>query len=321
MPGIDEDIVRALMNRCTDDLHAPPAVTAGIIRRHRRRRLRNRALGAVVTGAAAGTAFAVVATAPGGVPRPAPGRPASTRPVTTPALRLTAAQRALYQLSSAAAAAAGRPAGRYVEMTEKQDGFDKTSVIDSLTGDIWTYQQGAGVPAELPVDKHGSPTEAAFDAMPTDPSALRALLLVQAEQQQAQAAAEERRIMAARGKKGAFPAPAPGLTGDDLVFDQATTMLWNPLVGPALRSALYEVLADTPGVQVRAGATDGLGRAAVEISRYESAARVDEETFEDPQTGATLETAFVYRADGTEGTDLYLSVSGSSTLPPDPYQH
>ena len=59
----------------------------------------------------------------------------------------------------------------------------------------------------------------------------------------------------------------------------------------------------------------------MEISRYESAARVDEETFEDPQTGATLETAFVYQAEGTEGTDLYLSVTGSNTLPPDPYQH
>ncbi|MGH3191201.1 MAG: hypothetical protein ACRDPY_29800 [Streptosporangiaceae bacterium] len=321
MPGIDEDVVCALLNRCTDDLHAPAAVTAAIIRRHRRRRLRNRALGAVVTGAAAGTAFAVVASAPGGVPRPAPGRSASALPVTTPALRLTAAQRALYGLSSAAAAASKRPAGRYVEMTEKQDGYDKTSIIDSLTGDIWTYQQGAGVPDELPVDRHGSPTEAAFDAMPTDPSALRAVLLAQARQQQAQAQALEQRILAEHGKKGAFPAAAPGLTADDLVFGQATTMLWNPLVGPALRAALYKVLAETPGVQVRTGATDALGRAAVEISRYDSAARVDEQTFEDPQDGTVLETAFIYTAEGTQGTDLYLSVSGSNTLPSNPYQH
>lgn len=273
----------------------------------------------MVTCAAAGTAFAVVASAPGGVPRQAPGRSASAHPVTTPALRLTAAQRALYGLSSAAAAGSKRPAGRYVEMTEKQDGYDKTSVIDSLTGDIWTYQLGAGVPAELPVDRHGSPTEAAFDAMPTDPSALRALLLTQARQQQAQAL--EQRILAEHGKKGAFPAARPGLTDDNLVFDQATTMLWNPLVGPALRAALYKVLAETPGVQVRTGTTDALGRAAVEISRYDSAARVDEQTFEDPRDGTVLETAFSYQAEGTEGTDLYLSVTGSNTLPPNPYQH
>ena len=89
--------------------------------------------------------------------------------------------------------------------------------------------------------------------------------------------------------------------------------------GPALRSALYKVLASTPGVQVRTGARDGLGRPAVEISRYESAASVNEETFEDPRTGAVLETAFVYRGDTPEGTDLYLSVTGHRALPPDPY--
>jgi hypothetical protein len=314
MPGTDEDIVRELMSRSTDDLHASSAVTAGIVRRHRRRRLRNRALGAVVTGAAAGTAFAVVASAPGGVPRPAARHSASAAPT----LRLTAAQTTLYRLSSAAAGTAGRPAGRYVEMTEKQDGYDRTSIIDSLTGDTWTYQQGAGIPAALPVDRHGSPTEAAFDAMPTDPSALRALLLIQARQQQAQAVAEEKRIMAEYGKQAAVPTPV-NLSDDDYVFDQATTMLWNPLVGPALRSALYKVLAETPGVQVRTGARDSLGRPAVEISRYESAASVNEETFEDLRTGAVLETAFVYRGDTPEGTDLYLSVTGHRALPPDPY--
>ena len=203
-------------------------------------------------------------------------------------------------------------------MTERQDGYGKTSVIDSLTGDIWTYQQGAGIPAELPVDRHGSPTEAAFDAMPTDPAALRALLLTQAKQQEAQQIAEQNRIMAEHGGKSAVPMPA-NLSDDDYVFDQATDMLWNLLVGPALRSALYKVLAETPGVQVRTGARDGLGRAAVEISRYESAASVNEETFEDPGTGAVLETAFVYRGDTPEGTDLYLSVTGHRTLPPDPY--
>jgi len=270
----------------------------------------------VVTSAAAGTAFAVAASS-GGPARPAPGAGSATA-ATAPALRLTAAQTTLYRLSSAAAATAGRPAGRYVEMTETQDGYGKTSIIDSLTGDIWTYQQGAGIPAELPVDRHGSPTEAAFDAMPTDPSKLRALLLAQAKQQQAQAIAEENRILAEHEKKAAVARPAD-LSDDDYVFDQATTMLWNPLVGPVLRSALYKVLAETPGVQVRTGARDGLGRPAVEISRYEQAAAVNEETFENPSTGAVLETAFAYRNGTPPGTDLYLSVTGHRTPPPDPY--
>ncbi len=30
-------------------------------------------------------------------------------------------------------------------MAEKQDTYDSTSVLDSLTGDVWTYQRGAGV--------------------------------------------------------------------------------------------------------------------------------------------------------------------------------
>jgi hypothetical protein len=315
MPGIDEAIVRELMHRCTDDLHAPSCVTFDIIRRHRRRRLRNRALGAAAAGAAAGTAFAVVASG-----APASSGTARGHPATWPGARLTAAQTALYRLSSAAAAAGQRPAGRYVALAEKQDGYSRTSVIDSLTGDVWTYQRGAGVPSELPVARHDSPTEAAFDAMPTAPSALRALLLTQAKQEQAQALADQRRMMmASHGKKRVISAPR--LTDDDYVFEQATTMLWNPLVGPALRSALYKVLAATPGVRVSTGATDGMGRPAVKISRVANATGIEDETFENPATGAVLETAFVYRKGGATGTDLYLSVTNSDVLPANPYHH
>lgn len=303
MPVIDEDILRELMHRGTEDLHAPSGVTAGIVRRHRRRRLRNRALSVAATGAVAGTAFAIAASGQKVAPA-VPGVHSS------PALRLTAAQTALYQLS-AAAAATPRPSGRYVSLAEKQDGYARTSIIDSRTGDIWTYQRGAGVPGALPVDKGGSPTEAAFDAMPTDPATLRALLLSQARQQQARAIAEQRQ----GPKKGVVTK----LTDDDLVFEQATDTLWNPLVGPSLRSALYRVLADTPGVVVDTHAADDLGRAAVEISRYDSAAGVDDQTFENPATGAVLETAFGYRGGGAKGTDIYTSLTSSDTFPGDPY--
>jgi hypothetical protein len=279
MPGIDEDIMRELMHRCTDDLHAPPHVAAAIVRRQRHRRLRHRALGVAVAGAAAGTAFAVVASAPGTA---RPGQNSGPAAAGSTAIRLTAAQKSLYQLSDAAART-GRPGGRYVILAEKQDNYERTSVVDSLTGDVWTYQHGAGVPSELPVARHDSPTAAQFDAMPTDVATLRALLIKQ-------------------GKK-----------------HQATTLLWNPLAGPQLRAALYKVLADTPGVKVDNHARDGLGRAAVEISRTATSTGIEDQTFENPRTGAVLETAFGYQ-DGTRGTDLYMPVTSSNHVPPNPYQ-
>lgn len=321
MPGTDEDILRELLHHGTEDLHAPSRITSGIISSQRRRRLRNRALTVAATGAAAGTAFAVVASAPGSGSGGTPGRTSQQagHATSSPALRLTAAQTTLYQLSSAAAASP-RPAGRYVVLTEKQDNYQRTSVIDSVTGDVWTYQHGAGVPSELPVDRAGSPTEAQFDAMPSDPAALRALLLKQAQQQQAQAAAEQQRIWKIKNKGKPFPATLqPKLTDDDLVFEQATDMLWNPLVGPSLRSALYKVLANTPGVAVDPHAHDSIGRAAVEISRYSGAERVDDKTYQNPATGAVLETAFTYPGTEPEGTDIYTSLTSASTLPANPY--
>jgi len=97
-------------------------------------------------------------------------------------------------------------------------------------------------------------------------------------------------------------------------------MLWNPLVGPQLRSALYKVLAATPGVRVDSHGRDDLGRSAVEISRTATATGIEDQTFENPKTGAVLETAFIQK-DGTKGTDLYLSVTSSNRVPPNPYQH
>jgi hypothetical protein len=312
MPGIDEDIMRELMHLCTDDLHASPHVAAAVVRRQRHRRLRHRALGVAVAGAAAGTAFAVVASAPGAT-RPG-GGPATASGTT--AIKLTAAQHALYKLSSAAANTA-RPEGRYVILAEKQDNYERTSVVDSLTGDVWTYQRGAGVPSELPVARHDSPTAAQFDAMPTEVAALRSLLIKQGKEQQAQGIAAEQKEMKDHGKKGTVS--QPHLTDDDWAFDQATTLLWNPLVGPQLRAALYKVLADTPGVRVDNNARDGLGRTAVEISRTATSTGIEDQTFEDPKTGAVLETAFVYQ-DGNTGTDLYMPVTSSNHVPPNPYQ-
>jgi hypothetical protein len=321
MPGIDEDVLRELMHRATDDLHAPSAVTAGIVTGQRRRHWRNRAAGAALTGVAAGMAFGVATAVSGG-----------SHPTTSaPAVRLTAAQHELYRLSSAAAAAP-QPSGRYVKLTEKDDGgLNRTSVIDSLTGDTWTYQRGAGVPSELPVARHGSPTQAEFATWPTGPAALRAMLLTQAQQQQAQGQQQLQQKLGQMSAKARARVQAAlakqQVTSDDLVFEQASDTLWNPLVGPALRSALYKVLAQTPGVVVDAHATDMSGQPAVEISRVDNGQGEATATFEDAATGRVLESLFITPADPAKGVtgstlyDLYTSVTSSSTLPPNPYRN
>jgi hypothetical protein len=321
MPGTDEGLLRELMGRAVGDLHASPAVTTRVLARQRRRRWRNRAVSTVVTGVAAGTVAGVVVAGQGGAARSRPGG--------LPA-RLTAAQHVLYQLSDAAATAPV-PAGRYVELTETQSGgVKRSSVLDRQTGDVYTYQQGAGIPSELPVAKHDSPTTAQFGGWPTSPARLRALLLSQAKQQNAAAEKELQQQLSTlpaklREKKAAAVQVEAAITDDDLVFEQATDTLWNPLVPPALRSALYKVLAATPGVTVRTHTRDLGGRPATEISRVDNPEGETTSTFEDPATGAVLESLFVTpasKATGATGStdyDLYQSITSSGTLPASPY--
>ena len=339
MPDTDEDILRQLMIRSTDDLFAPPAAATAAIRRQRRRRLRTRAIGAAGTAAAAGVAVGVlVSSSPS--PRPAQaGRGGSGTENATPPIRL-AAQQTLLSLS-AAAAATPRPSGRFVVQAEDTDTTDvypagtlvpgpngkqtalthqvvftetgqKTSVIDTTNGSVVTYQDlangGKGDPfGDIPpaVLKNGTgtePTNAQLDALPTSTEALRAALLAEAIQQD---------------QPSFMMGPKP--TDDDMVFEQAAQVLWDPNLSPDLRAALYKVLADTPGVQVKTDATDSSGRPAVEISRYEVWAKQEVEAFEDAKTGATLESAWVGPS-ANYAEDLYLSVTYTNTVPPDPYK-
>jgi hypothetical protein len=330
MPSTDEDILRDLMQRATGDLHAPAQAASTVLTRLHRRRWRNRALSAGVTGVAAGTAVGLMAAlGPARPPGSTPTVPGSTPKVhasRTPALKLTAAQRAIYQLSSAAAESP-RPSGRYVALTEKDDSGEqlsqRTTVFDGRTGEGWTYQEGAGIPRTFPPEKHASLTEAQFDAIPTGTAALRAYLINQARQQAAAALKAEEQQLA--GQPTASAPPQPSQSTDDQVFEQATDMLWNPLVGPALRAALYKVLATTSGVQVNANARDLSGRPAIEISRPDYAVGEVVATFEDPSNGSVLESLWDYPGNMGVGTvpysisGLYLSVTSSSTLPGDPY--
>src|ERR1700722_12957097 len=129
MPSTDEDILRAAMRRCTEDVHAPASIAAQVVSRQRHRARRGRILTLTATTAALGTAAGVVAL----VPRQAAQSPAVGQ--TRPAIPLTVAQRPLYRLSSVAAGAS-QGQGRYAVMREVQDSYKRTSVIDSLTGDV-----------------------------------------------------------------------------------------------------------------------------------------------------------------------------------------
>jgi hypothetical protein len=339
MPDLDEDILRQLMLRSTDDLFAPTHAASAAIRRQRRHRMRTRVLGAAGTAAAAGLAVGTIASSQGGsggtsqaTLRGGSGGTSQTVPI-----RLTAAQRTLFGLS-AAAAKTTRPTGRYVVLAENSYSIGygsggnsvngpKTSVIDTITGGGLTYQDltvsGAGSagtptpPAVLTGSRGGSPTVAQLDAMPTGTKALRAELLAQAKQQLAQGYEYFEAQAKKLGKKikvGVSPQP----TDDDLVYEQAADLLWEPDLSPALRSALYKVLAATPGVTVKTGAVDSKGRPAVEISRVDTVAKTDVETFENPLTGGTLESA--WKSSGELDEDLYLSTTYTNTIPPDPYK-
>jgi hypothetical protein len=338
MPITDEDVLRELLHRAIDDVHAPSAVTAGIVTRHRRRLRNTRILSITTTSVAAAAVVATVVvtrvgpSAPGHARNPA-ALPATELPavklpaVKLPPVKLTAVQ-VLDQLS-VAAADAPQPAGRYIARTEldlypgavyprnfpseflnpdlsplgkkqlqqmvMEYGVERTDVFDAVTGDVWAYQRGTGVPGTGPVATHWSPTRAEFASWPTNPVKLRALLVRQA------------------GQTVGLDIVGVRLTADDLVFEEATAWLWNPLLSPTLRSAMYKVLAATPGVTVKTGTTDVAGQPAIEISRNDSFAGM-EATFESPSTGAMLEQDFT-----DVGPAVYAAATGSATPPANPY--
>lgn len=310
MPEINEDILGALMRRSTEDLHAPAAVTASILKRHRRRRVRNRALSVAATGAAAGLVAGVVVA----------GHRTAGNATGGTGIRLTAAQKTLYKLSKAAASTS-QQTGRYVVLHDRQTGpYIGTvqssvviSVIDTTDGSAVAYQDWPAEPGfpkpptELTEPAGTFLTQAQYKAMTTNPAALRALLLSEAEKQ-----------FTGGPQKKAYPKAKAQESADDLVFEQATDYLWNPLLTPTLRAAVYKVLAATPGVVVKSGVTDSTRQPAVEISRFDAVANADYATFEDPSTGTTLET-LVTNTNGTYYRDEYQSITYTNAIPANPY--
>lgn len=339
MPITDEDIVRDLLHRYTSHVQPRDSIATAVIARQRRRDRNRRLASAVAAGAALATAAGVIAVFPGHASRapqtpvnalPATKQPVTSRPATTqPALKLTANQRALYKLSTVAARQSAAK-GRYAVMMTDGTDIKDTNIIDTLTGDLWGYQLGTnGYPSGGgSVTRHYSPTAAQFAAMPTDPTALRASLIAQWNKQ-----------------SPALPDPYDGgrikplpFTSDDKVFQMANDVLWNPLSGPALRSALFRVLMNVPGVKVNLSAHDANGRPAVEISRADASGlpgyKPDGQiwaTYESPATGALLETSITYPPGEVTpqyphgspysfvDKDVYLSITWANKVPSNPY--
>lgn len=318
----DEDIIRDLLHRYTADVHPDASVASAVAVRQRKREFRRRAGSAVAAGAALGVAAGVIASGPAGRSGPASAtgtaggtpaasaKPGSTGSASAPAITLTAGQRVLYQLS--AAAAKQQPAqGRYVTLYEREDGNLDANVIDTYTGDDYGYQEGFnGAPSGVgAASKHFSPTEAEFAAMPLDPAALRESLIAYYDAHTA---------LPKGGPPDHFkPSPTPA---DDIVFSQAMSFLWNPSTPPALRAALFRVLAGMPAVQVVPSVRDMLGRRAVKITWTASDTTVYT-VYENPATGTVLEQTYKWPAamDLAPGYDLMLRVTRTNTIPPDPY--
>ena len=308
MPLTDEDIVRDLLHRYTADVYPDASVASVVAARQRRREIRRRAGSAIAAGAALGVAAGVIAIVPsrgngpavaigaGGGTGTASAKPGGTASASAPAITMTAGQRVLYQLSAAAAKQQPVP-GRYVTLYEKESGNLDTNVIDTYTGDDYGYQKGFnGAPSGVgAVSKHFSPTAAEFAAMPLDPAALRQSLIAYFD---AQTGAE--------------------IPANDIVFSQAMNFLWNPSTPPALRAALFRVLAGMPAVQVDPSARDMLGRRAVKIS-WTASDRTVYTVYENPANGTVLEQAYNW-PDVAPGYDLMLRVTRTNTIPPDPYK-
>jgi hypothetical protein len=329
---IEEEMLRDVLHRSTEDLFAPQGSAGkalGYCRHHRHKRIRRAVFATGMTSIAVVAAVAAIS-----IPAADSPREASISPP-----RPTAGQKELYQLASASKKAQ-EPQARYAVLTERQNGDVKVSVIDRVTGDIWTYQQIPGAPDELPVAVHGSLTSAQFAALPTEPVSLRMTLIKDGLQEVYQSKLQLSYgtyyvrptvviPIKAAPVADAMKAASVGAAGNEtnLVFSEATDMLWNPLVSPSLRSALYEVLATTPGVVVDPNARDSLGRAAVEISRLDTEAKLLLATYESPSTGAVLQSTFTNLLGSVStqnldlGSDVYLSVTWANSVPPNPFRN
>lgn len=297
----DEDFLRSMFDAATRDLRAPevrlrprptvvplPTRAAPPARTWPRRVLMG---GVAAAAGAVAMLVAVVGLGSGSTSRlrpvPGSGRPAAGTTA------VPSGSAVLYQLASTVRALPV-PTGRYAVQIEQQSegptSYLKASIVDSRTGDTWTYQLGPGVPSSLPMAPGFLPSEAQLQASdPTDPARLRAVLIQQAS----------------AGN------PVVAQTANDLAVTQAVDTLWNPLVQPQLRAALVSVIASSSGVTTDPHATDSRGRRSIRISYDDAGLGMRLSLYLDPATGRVLESSqqpYTATADPSlAGKDVYMS--------------
>lgn len=300
----DDEILRSLLKAATRDLQAPQVharplrAVVPLPTRRPADRTRDfpRRLVFGATAAATGAAAALVTvfgfglgTSPQKTNAPTSGASGGG-----PSAVMSSGPGVLYQLA-ASVRTLPTPTGRYAVQIERQTeqgtSYLKATVVDSRTGDAWTYQRGPDVPATLPKATGFTPTEAQLRAnYPTNPARLKQALIAQAAAANSGQPSSE--------------------TRNDLAVTQAIETLWNPLVQPPLRAALVSVIAATPGVHIEAHTLDARGRNAINIGYDDKQLNVRWSVYLDPSTGAVLESAEVPTAGGSAslaGEDLYLS--------------
>jgi hypothetical protein len=130
-----------------------------------------------------------------------------------------------------------------------------------------------------PDGEHGLPSFVAIDAkLPTQPQELIRVL--------------QRQIV-----KGlvASKNPSSPTAVDEVMYSQICNGLLYSATSPALRAALYQVLAKLPGVRLLGSRTDAIGRKGIAIAMLTANIKNAEQiTLIDPSTGEQLETENVH---------------------------
>ena len=111
--------------------------------------------------------------------------------------------------------------------------------------------------------------------LPTDPSQLKQLI-------------EERKIEG-------------GPSGDAETFTIIGDMLRETYAPPALRAALYQIVADLPGVEYVGRVTDDAGRTGIAVAYPNAQGGLREELVFDPDTSKLLAERSVLTQDSAEG--------------------
>ncbi|MFI5548023.1 CU044_5270 family protein [Streptomyces sp. NPDC051815] len=97
-----------------------------------------------------------------------------------------------------------------------------------------------------------------------------------------------------------------------------TRLLSSAPLGPGQRAAVYEVLADVPGLQLVGPVQDSTGRTGTAVEKYTRTARM--RIIIDPRTGGLLEQTFYFRGGKFDGKpakrSTILSAGPQQTIPP-----